>query len=95
MRYIVFLFLWIASCGQTVAAQNENEVDSSAIVTNSVWSNWFGQLGIDMSLQNPYGCNFAHVFPNGKSYGIDAAFEKDRGDGYLFHRKTKSVIINS
>ena len=76
MRYIVFLFLWIASCGLTVAAQSENEADSSAIVTNPVWSNWFGQLGIDMSLQNPYGCNFAHVFPNGKSYGIDAAIGK-------------------
>ena len=50
--------------------------DSKAIVTNSLWSNWFGQLGVDMSLQNPYGCNFAHVFPNGKSYGVDVAVGK-------------------
>ena len=50
--------------------------DSKAIVTNSLWRNWFLQLGVDMSLQNPYGCNFAHVFPNGKSFGVDAALGK-------------------
>ena len=50
--------------------------DSKAIVTNSVWKNWFGQLGMDMSLQNPYGTNFANVFPNGKTFGVDAAIGK-------------------
>lgn len=74
MRYI--FFLWIASCVLTINAQDNNQADSSSIVTNSVLSNWFGQLGVDMSLQNPYGCNFAHVFPNGKSFGIDGAIGK-------------------
>lgn len=50
--------------------------DSKAIVTNSLWHNWFGQLGVDMSLMNPYGCNFLHVFPKGMSFGVDAAFGK-------------------
>lgn len=58
--------------------QQEGETipDSKAIVTNSLWSNLFLQFGVDMSLQNPYGCNFAHVFPNGKSYGVDIAIGK-------------------
>ncbi len=50
--------------------------NSKAIVTNSVWDNWYGQVGVDMSLQNPYGCNFVNVFPNGKSFGVDIAFGK-------------------
>ena len=73
---IYIYFLWIASCVLTINAQDNNQADSSSIVTNSVLSNWFGQLGVDMSLQNPYGCNFAHVFPNGKSFGIDGAIGK-------------------
>ena len=76
MRYIVFLFIWMASCHLTVAAQEENPVDSNAVVTNSLWDNWYGQIGVDMSLQNPYGCHFADVFPNGKSFGVDIAFGK-------------------
>ena len=76
MRYIVFLFIWMASCHLTVAAQEENLVDSNAVVTNSLWDNWYGQVGVDMSLQNPYGCHFADVFPNGKSYGVNLAVGK-------------------
>lgn len=40
------------------------------------WSDWFVQAGLDMSLQNPYGCNFSNVFPNGKTFGIDIAVGK-------------------
>ena len=40
------------------------------------WSDWFLQAGLDMSLQNPYGYNFAEVFPNGKSYGVNLALGK-------------------
>ena len=40
------------------------------------WSDWFVQVGMDMSLMNPYGCNFSHVFPNGKTFGIDVAVGK-------------------
>ena len=50
--------------------------NSKAIVTNSLWDNWYGQVGVDMWLQNPYGCNFMNVFPNGKSYGVDIAVGK-------------------
>lgn len=44
--------------------------------TNGFWENWFLQAGLDMSLQNPYGYNFAHVFPKGKSFGMDVAVGK-------------------
>ena len=50
--------------------------NSKAILTNSLWDNWYGQVGVDMWLQNPYGCNFMNVFPNGKSYGLDIAVGK-------------------
>ena len=61
---------------EVVAAESDGQADSSAVVTNSFWDNWYAQVGVDMTLQNPYGCNFANVFPNGKSFGIDVAVGK-------------------
>lgn len=58
------------------ARENDTPNDSCIFVTNSVWSNWFGQIGADMTLQNPYGTNFANVFPNGKTFGLDVAIGK-------------------
>ena len=43
---------------------------------NTFWQDWFLQADLDMSLQNPYGCNFSHVFPNGKTFGMDVAIGK-------------------
>lgn len=66
-------------CDSFTVAQVEENVepqDSTAIVSNSIWHNWFGQLGVDMSLMNPYGGNFAHVFPKGMAIGVDAAIGK-------------------
>ena len=74
MRYIAFLFIWIASCNLTVNAQQEEvPVDSDAVVTNSFWDNWYGQLGVDMNLLFPEGHNMMNVFPNGKSFGVNVA----------------------
>ena len=39
-------------------------------------SNWFVQMGLDMALQNPYGYSFSKVFPEGKTWGIQAAVGK-------------------
>ena len=72
----VFLLIWIASCNQIANAQQEVPVDSNAVVTNSFWDNWYGQVGVDMWLQNPYGTNFKNVFPNGKTFGVDVAVGK-------------------
>lgn len=47
-----------------------------AVEVNSFWDNWFVQAGIGMSLLNPYGANFAHVFPNGKSFGVNLGLGK-------------------
>lgn len=46
------------------------------IVTGTLWQNWFVQAGLDMSLQNPYQCNFSEVFPKGKTFGMDVALGK-------------------
>ncbi len=76
MRYIFLIIIWIASCNLTINAHEEIPADSNAIVTNSFWDNWFGQVGVDMWLQNPYGSNFKNVFPNGKTFGVDMALGK-------------------
>lgn len=77
MRYIICAFLlWIASCNLAVVAQEKNKADSNAIVTNSFWDNWYVLAGFDMSLLNPYGCNFKDVFPNGKSFGVNVGLGK-------------------
>lgn len=76
MKYIVLMFLWIASCNLTVAAQEEMSVDSNEVVTNSLWDNWYVQFGVDMNLLFPYNHSVKDVFPNGKSFGINAAVGK-------------------
>ena len=77
MRYVVFLFIWIVSCNLAVNAQQEKlPVDSNAVVTNSFWDNWYGQLGVDMNLLFPEGHNMVNVFPNGKSFGVNVAVGK-------------------
>ncbi len=47
-----------------------------ATVLNSFWQNWFVQAGVGMSLINPYKTNFANVFPNGKTFGINIGLGK-------------------
>lgn len=74
-RYIVFLLL-IASCHIVVYAQDVNRTDSSTVVTNSFWNNWYGQVGIDMNLLFPTGHSVKDVFPNGKSFGVNVAVGK-------------------
>lgn len=76
-KKIIIGIILLCSCVQTVKASNDNAVKADTIVTNSFWDNWYGQVGFDMSLMNPYGSNFIkNVFPNGKSYGLDVALGK-------------------
>lgn len=44
--------------------------------TGDFWQHWFVQAGLDMSLMNPYGCNFSKVFPKGKTFGLNGAIGK-------------------
>jgi len=46
------------------------------VLTNGIWDNWFVQAGVDMSLINPYGCDFSEVIPKGMTFGLNAAFGK-------------------
>lgn len=61
-------------------AQVFDQVDScsreNVVVADGFWKHWYIQMGLDMTLQNPYGYNFADVFPNGKSFGLDLAVGK-------------------
>ena len=67
-------------------AQNYSKSDSKlnmnqgseegGVLTNSIWDNWFVQVGMDMSLMNPYGCNFSKVIPKGMVFGLNGAMGK-------------------
>jgi hypothetical protein len=46
------------------------------VLTNGFWDNWFVQAGVDMSLMNPYGCNFGKVIPKGMTFGLNGALGK-------------------
>ena len=68
---ILSLFIYIIG-GVTLATAQ----DKQQTVTGSIWGNWFVQAGLDMTLQNPYGCTFSQVFPKGKTFGLDVALGK-------------------
>lgn len=50
--------------------------EKSGVITNGIWDNWFVQVGADMSLMNPYGCNFSKVIPKGMTFGLNGAMGK-------------------
>ena len=47
-----------------------------SVRSNGIWDNWFVQAGLDMSLMNPYGCNFSNTIPKGMTFGLNAAVGK-------------------
>lgn len=52
------------------------EIEQCHVMTNGVWDNWFVQAGLDMSLLNPYGCDFSKVIPKGTTFGLNVALGK-------------------
>ena len=68
---ILTLIIYIIGGAALATAQ-----DKQKVVTGPIWGNWFVQAGLDMTLQNPYGCNFSQVFPKGKTFGLDVALGK-------------------
>ena len=76
------LFALIAMCFAITPAKAQvfEQMDScsreNVVVADGFWKHWYVQMGLDMTLQNPYGYNFANVFPNGKSFGLDLAVGK-------------------
>ena len=94
MKRLFVNILLITLCITIGYGQNQNKsMGSDAIVTNSFWDNWFGQVGVDMWLQNPYGSNFKNVFPNGKTFGVDVALGKwiTPDSGYVEYSTGKTV----
>ena len=75
MRYYILLFTFCYSLG-VFSQEDVGNGSSDSIVTNSFWDNWYGQAGLDMNLLFPEGHNLKHVFPNGKSFGINVAAGK-------------------
>ena len=71
--------LFLIFCGGTCPSKAKeclSIADSSAVVTNSFWDNWYGQIGADMNLLFPKGHSVKDVFPNGKSFGVNVALGK-------------------
>ena len=54
----------------------KKERTERGVLTNGIWDNWFVQVGADMSLLNPYGCNFSEVIPKGIMFGLNGALGK-------------------
>lgn len=77
------LMIALAFAGMgTVAANAQTTIETPSfskytVATNSFWSNWFIQVGVDMTVQNPYGTNFLdNNWHDGRSYGVDLAIGK-------------------
>ena len=59
-----------------VSSNHSSSPPDSGVLTNGIWDNWFVQAGMDMSLMNPYGCNFGEVIPKGMTFGLNGAIGK-------------------
>lgn len=75
IRTLLIVFSLIYSVHSGAQHFEHGEVPGT-VKTRSFGSNFFLQMDLDMSLQNPYGYNFSGVFPNGKSFGLDLAVGK-------------------
>lgn len=73
MIALAFAGLGAAANAQSTSIETPSKY---TVATNSFWSNWYIQVGVDMSLQDPHGKDFADVFPNGKSFGANVAVGK-------------------
>ena len=62
--------------GKMKELKNEKMRKDLSVLTNGIWDNWFVQVGADMSLMNPYGCNFSKVMPKGMVFGMNGAMGK-------------------
>jgi len=66
----------VAEPAEAQESQSSGKATEYVVVTDGFWKDWFVQMGLDMTLQNPYGYDFSKVFPNGKSFGLDIAVGK-------------------
>lgn len=73
---IALALVGLGSLGVNAQTTSIETPSKYRVATNSFWSNWYIQVGVDMSLQNPYGCDFSEVFPKGDSWGVNVAAGK-------------------
>ena len=66
----------LGKVGSKDPGAQQGQTPSDHVLTNGIWDNWFVQAGLDMSLMNPYGCNFGKVIPKGMTFGLNAALGK-------------------
>ena len=75
----------------TVAVNAQSTIDTPtkySVATNSFWSNWFIQVGVDMTVQNPYRSNFLKQnWHDGRTYGVDLAIGKQFTPGLALRLK--------
>ncbi len=76
VKKIVIAIIWACAIIDVQAQVFEPAEEPRTVRTEGFWQNWFVQMGLDMTLQNPYGYDFSKVFPNGKSFGLDLAVGK-------------------
>lgn len=62
--------------GKLKSGTGSTEAQDKGVLMNGIWDNWFVQAGMDMSLLNPYGCDFGKVIPKGLTWGVNAAVGK-------------------
>ncbi len=75
------LLIALAFAGMgTVANAQTAQVETPSkytVATNSFWSNWYVQVGVDMSIMNPYKSKFIKEdWHNGRTYGVDLGIGK-------------------
>lgn len=73
---IALALVGLGSLGVNAQTTSVETPSKYRVATNSFWANWYIQVGVDMSLQNPSGCNFSEVFPKGDSWGVNVAAGK-------------------
>lgn len=66
--YILIFLLLLCTASNSCA-----QIVKVPVAPDSIQNNWYVQVGMDMTLQNPCGYDFTEVFPNGKTFGVDLA----------------------
>ena len=77
----ILMALAFASLGTVAASAQTTQIETPSkytVATNSFWSNWYIQLGVDASVQIPYGSGdfFNQNWHIGRTYGLDLAVGK-------------------
>ena len=76
MKKLYFMIVALCCFGTTKAQLFEPGDEPGSVRTDGIWDDFFLQMDLDMTLQNPYGYDFSKVFPNGKTFGLDIAVGK-------------------